>query len=1705
MGILGSFIGRVCQLVVIFACGISSVFAEGVFHLGSTLNQPLSSSTNIFVHVPNDGDIIRVHLCRQDGQANAVTADIYNTTVNASGLFTRNIKIADLDSPQANISCSDPMTSPLPRTTATGNVMEFVVPTAGVYSIDLDTPTVEYFRWDFSVVSGSTPNADVDATANPGNLFSYQWQFFTRDFVKSVSATGQMYILVPGGFPNTNYVWALDLQEFSGNRYDIVANDIGLNDPVSGISAPVSGNSVTPQYPVYLNYPNGANPQPAPVDFPTLTDSLTFVDDNGNDSVISPDGDAIEETGNFSFTPDVSGTYAITIDINRDGEFGANDRLLLGRMTANVLSVVNWDGTDASGATVPNASYPVRLELRVGEYHFVARDAETSGGGSNDDGAVNEGGSGENDGLTILQATDANTLTPTQIYWDDETLLGGDTNLPNGILSSQATNGAHRHTWGTFTSGGIGNEAFIDTSVFGNSTVLSVTAIVASANTAPTIDDGTFSVDENSSVNTLVDQVTAADVDLDFLSFTITAGNIGDVFSIDDLSGEIRVNGSLDADLLDQYVLTVRVTDQANEAFATITININNINEGPSISGTPLTTIAEDTTYSFTPSASDPESDPLTFSVSGLPTWALFDTNDGTISGVPDNDDVGLYENIIVTVASAGPLSASLPAFSIQVTNVNDAPVAVNDSASTNEDSSVTISVLTNDSDPENDALTVASASASNGTVVINANGSLSYTPTLNFNGNDLINYSINDGNGGSDSATVSLSVVAVNDAPVAVNDSASTNEDNSVTISVLTNDSDVDGDPISVTGATATSGTVVINPDGSIIYTPFDDFNGTDSITYTISDGNGGTNSATVLVTVNSINDGPVASNDAATTIEDNSININALVNDNDVDGDTLSIVATSSVSNGSLSFTATQITFTPANNFNGNVTFNYTISDGLLESNANITISITPDNDLPVALNDVASTEENNSVVVNVLNNDSDIDVGDVLTVISASAANGNASINPDQTLTYTPNSSFSGSDTIGYTISDGNNGEASAVVNVTVVPLALTISGAPATSIFEGASYSFVPFTSASASASLIFSVTGLPGWANFNPATGEITGTPERADVGIYPAIIICVTDGNTTECLSAFEIEVIGDLDQDGIPDDQDDDIDGDGMSNDFENDNGLDPYDESDADEDADGDGVSNRSEFDNGTDPNVDDYGPELILPEDVTVDATELFNLVDIGNPEAFDYVDSERVACCEDAVNDAPARFQPGTTEVLWTAADAAGNETTGIQLIHVRPLISFAPDFSVNEGNESLVTIYLNGESPQYPLEIPYAITGGSATLDEDYIWSSGVAIIESGTEIEIPISIVQDAEVEDNETILAEIAATVNRAAKFEIVITISEDNLPPEASLTVSQNNEINLQVVADGGLVGVSSEVTDPNSGDTHSYDWSQSDDRLVDQSGIENQFIFDPSNLELGGYRVELIVTDSGTPELSDTVTVNIQLVETIVEEDDSIACNLALEEVAVEDAFIVEAQAGICIERGVFSLNSELGGVWITDNDFANQAALIADETQNIGGRFDMTVSELQAMASQVTLVIPQRSVIIEETLYRVFINGIWQDFDLSNGDQVMSAPGALGFCPPPNDGAFMPGLNNGDYCVAISITDGGTNDGDGVVNGIIEATGGVHLQAEPEVIEPVEQDQQVDIVTIGGGDSGSTGHLLIFLLAGLFLIRRYSSQY
>ncbi|WP_274790035.1 tandem-95 repeat protein [Vibrio harveyi] len=510
-------------------------------------------------------------------------------------------------------------------------------------------------------------------------------------------------------------------------------------------------------------------------------------------------------------------------------------------------------------------------------------------------------------------------------------------------------------------------------------------------------------------------------------------------------------------------IAALGLSETQNLSLADLILNAaNSDNTSPAIN--PRPPVAEDDSVLTDEDASvsidvlandqDADSDSLSIESATVPAeQGTVEIIDGKLIFTPAEDFNG--EATVTYVVTDGALTDEATV-TVTVNPINDAPVAVNDAVSTDEDTAVTIDVLANDSDPENDQLTITNASvpAEQGTVAI-VDGKLVFTPAENFNGDATISYTISDGQL-TDDSTVAVTVNPVNDAPVAVNDTVATDEDTTVTIDVLANDSDPENDQLTITNASvpAEQGTVAI-VDGKLVFTPAENFNGDATISYIISDGQL-TNDATVAVTVNPVNDAPVAVNDAVSTDEDTAVTIDVLANDSDPENDTLTITAASvPTEQGTVAIVDGKLVFTPAENFNGDATISYTISDGQLTDDATVAVTVNPVNDAPVAVDDTVTTDEDTAVTIDVLANDSDPE-NDQLTITNASvpAEQGTVAI-VDGKLVFTPAENFNGDATISYTISDGQlTDDATVAVTVNPVNDAPTIDVTAVDSVTEDA---------------------------------------------------------------------------------------------------------------------------------------------------------------------------------------------------------------------------------------------------------------------------------------------------------------------------------------------------------------------------------------------------------------------------------------------------------------------------------------------------------------------------------------------------------------------------------------------------------------------------------------------------------------------------
>ena len=278
----------------------------------------------------------------------------------------------------------------------------------------------------------------------------------------------------------------------------------------------------------------------------------------------------------------------------------------------------------------------------------------------------------------------------------------------------------------------------------------------------------------------------------------------------------------------------------------------------------------------------------------------------------------------------------------------NNPPVASADDVNVTEDTPADLAVLANDSDPDGDALTVTSVTApSHGQASVNANGTVHYVSNANYFGNDAFGYSVSDGHGGTASATVTVHVQGVQDPPVAVDDTATTLEDTAGDINVLTNDTDADGDALTVTSVgSAVNGTPTINSNGTVHFVPNPNFAGIGSFDYTVSDGHGGSDVGSVHVTVTPVNDPPVAVNDSGSTTAGVAVTLNVLANDTDIEGSALGVASVSDPPHGTAIANANEtITYTPDPGYSGPDAFGYTATDGSATSNiATVSITVSP-----------------------------------------------------------------------------------------------------------------------------------------------------------------------------------------------------------------------------------------------------------------------------------------------------------------------------------------------------------------------------------------------------------------------------------------------------------------------------------------------------------------------------------------------------------------------------------------------------------------------------------------------------------------------------------------------------------------------------------------------------------------------------------------
>ncbi len=455
----------------------------------------------------------------------------------------------------------------------------------------------------------------------------------------------------------------------------------------------------------------------------------------------------------------------------------------------------------------------------------------------------------------------------------------------------------------------------------------------------------------------------------------------------------------------------------------------------PVANGQSVTT-TEDVAKAITLTGSDVEGSTLTYAIVTPPTNGSLSAVSGSGVTYTPNTNYNGSDSFTFTVSDGGLTSVSATV-SITVDPVNDAPIANNQSVTTNED--VAKAITLTGSDAEGSLLTYSIVTPpTNGSLSAVSGSGVTYTPNANYNGLDSFTFRSNDGTEDSNVAIVLITISAVDDAPVAFNQTSTpiiTSEN--VAKSITLEGSDPDNNILTFIIVTSPVHGTLSGANENLIYTPFGDYNGSDSFTFKANDGTTDSNIATVLITVTPVQDNPTADSQSVILAEDGAQSI--ILSGSDVDGDVISYSIVTQPSNGTITGASPTLTYTPYANYNGSDTFTFKTNDGLSDSNiGTVFITVTPIDDPPVAFDQTATpltTPENIPKPIKLDGTDPD---GDVLSYIIISNPLHGILSGSGANWIYTPTVDYNGADSFTFKANDGTTDSNIATVLISVLPV-------------------------------------------------------------------------------------------------------------------------------------------------------------------------------------------------------------------------------------------------------------------------------------------------------------------------------------------------------------------------------------------------------------------------------------------------------------------------------------------------------------------------------------------------------------------------------------------------------------------------------------------------------------------------------------------
>ena len=584
----------------------------------------------------------------------------------------------------------------------------------------------------------------------------------------------------------------------------------------------------------------------------------------------------------------------------------------------------------------------------------------------------------------------------------------------------------------------------------------------------------------------------------------------------------------------------------------------------------------------------------------------------------------------------------------------------------------------------------------------------------------------------------------------------------------------------------------------------------------------------------------------------------------------------------------------------------------------------------------------------------------------------------------------------------------------------------------------------------------------------------------------------------------------------------DNDDDGDGISDIDEGLNGLDPLDKNDADLDNDGDGISNRDEIANGTNPNLGN----------LVIDATGYFTAYELLPPTPTSIHKDATAVTANDY-----GPYRPGDNTITWTPSNAEFPDltvTAGLRLglvsdppthpFFIRPLVNFAVNQQVEENDSAdiTVTVTLNGDSPSWPANpatVSYTVSGTASVAD--HTAAAGDLTFNDGEYRQtITFRALNDAIADADETVVFTLTDASNAVigSKNTHTATIVESNVAPMVALQFSQGGVVIGSTYADEvGVITIDALATDVNSAQipTLSYDWSGTD-QLLGPPLATNVSTWPPAIPPgTGTYLIDVVVTDSGAASTrisrilhvaADMAPGNItdfdgDGIPQFLDGDDASTANGNLmpdQTFDLTETLLLETETGLTLRRGSTTLAANRFGALLAPSDIERYGSVngtpplnAEDDFEHVGGIYDFEIHGL-IPGSSARIVIPLQSGIPKNAVYRKFNPATgWSSFVVDDNNQIASAVGDLGACPEPGSSAYRSGLQYLDNCIQLTIKDGGPNDTDNTVNGVIN---------DPATVGVALKDPQIEEVEEGSGRVSSLLLAILLSLVGFAFWRR-----